>query len=321
MPGWEPESLFCGAASISCLSLKHSNGQRAIWYLDQQLSRIGGGYKELSVQHRPSFAQLARQFEAAIRSRILCARGNIEPRLHDPLQLSALARHDLTSYLLEDKLPGHITLVLEGADKREVSDALELLGGLGNYPDAIRHLEELLIATDVKSAFCQSFARQSLALPSPLDGALEICNGTLLLQPRAIAYRFIDKANSIPYYVLCADWRHSICAVYFPSIQLTVYGSRSQRSAAENSLGGAFYKVIFQHASAQATDLQHYRPLRNAQISIVYSYWHLGHHLWNELAGIDYLLGRVPSDQIPTLYVLQADKTEMYGKLDELFPR
>jgi hypothetical protein len=159
-----------------------------------------------------------------------------------------------------------------------------------------------------------------LALASPLDGLTTTCNGTLLLQPRAIAYRFCDQVNGVPYYVLTADWRHGICAVYFPSIHLTVYGNSSQQTAAENSLGGEFHKVIFQHASAQAENLQHYIAAADAPIRLVYSYWHLGHHLWNELAGLDYLLGQLSIDQIPPIYILQAEKTEMYGRLDDLFP-
>jgi hypothetical protein len=320
MPGWEPESLFCGAAPISCLGLKHSSGQRAIWYLDQQFNRVGGGFKELHVQHHRAFARLAEQFEAAIRSRILCARAGVDERIQALLNLPALARHDITLYLLNEQPAKHHTFVLDGAEKQAIAGTMDLISSLGSYPDALRHVENLLLRTDLKAALSRGIAKHSLALSSPLDDVPTPCNGTLLLQPRAIAYRFCDHANGVPYYVLTADWRQGICAVYFPSIHLTVYGNSGQRTAAENSLGGEFHRVIFQHAAAQSDNLQHYNAPPNAQIRLVYSYWHLGHHLWNELAGLDYLLGQLSSDQIPPIHIVQAEKTEMYGRLDELFP-
>lgn len=319
MPGWLPESLFCGVSPINCLSLIHTNGKRATWYLDNQFNRIGGSFKEIHERHHSAFARLADQFEVAIHSRIVCCENEINQSYLDLTRINAAARHDITEYLLGGRLSSNDTIILQGANPNDFASAVESIAKLGAYPDVRRHLQALL-EIDFKEMQTNCVRKASLDFPSPMDGSLQKCVGTLLLTDRAIAYRFLHNLTGFTYYLLAADWRHGVCAIYFPTISLTVYGNGNQRTAAENSLGGEFHKVMFRHASAQADNLDCYMTSPDKKLALVYSYWHLGHHLWNELSGLDCLLERIPPAKIPPIYILDAGRTEMYGRLEEIFP-
>ena len=50
------------------------------------------------------------------------------------------------------------------------------------------------------------------------------------------------------------------------------------------------------------------------------NYSHLGHNLWNEITGLDYLLRHVAANKLPTICIVNPDLTEMHGRLDEILP-
>ena len=45
-----------------------------------------------------------------------------------------------------------------------------------------------------------------------------------------------------------------------------------------------------------------------------------GHHLWNELTGIHETIRRTEADRLPSVIVVNPSGTELYGKIDEIFP-
>jgi hypothetical protein len=58
----------------------------------------------------------------------------------------------------------------------------------------------------------------------------------------------------------------------------------------------------------------YHRPL------IKYHQDHIGHHLWNELSGLSQVVAKVPLIVIPDIYLINPELSEMFGKIDDLFP-
>ena len=57
VPGWQAKFVYAGFAPIYLLELAHDNGDRATWFLDATMNRLGGELEELPAETRSLLSQ------------------------------------------------------------------------------------------------------------------------------------------------------------------------------------------------------------------------------------------------------------------------
>jgi hypothetical protein len=318
-PGWSPERLCRGPGSTNYLPLTHVSGQHAVWYLDQQLNRLCDRFSDLPETERAFAGSSWQRTAEAIWRGLIC---EVQPTLPDEtaglIEGTRYAREDLIRCEIIRSPPPARAIVLS-----------ELATGnthIGAGHDriiqlSISHLRNVFRA-DFLQCQIEAIRRGRLELPSPIDGRPMPSMGSLKLTDMSYAYRFCDLDHGIPFYAVASDWRFGIWAILFPTLDIVIYERPDQKGLVEASfLGTAPNIALLNHAFIYADSLYDYVRKPELKPIICYSYYHLGHHLWNELTGIHAVLQQIPPDALPPIFVAQPQQTEMYGKLDRLFPQ
>jgi hypothetical protein len=78
--------------------------------------------------------------------------------------------------------------------------------------------------------------------------------------------------------------------------------------------------VMLRHVIGHAAAIEEYLTAPERRMSLLYIQEHLGHHLYNELGGMDAVVREIPRERMPEILLINAPKSEMYGRIDEIFP-
>lgn len=319
LPGWSPERLVTGDRSLNFLSLTHRGGGRAIWYLNGELDRICDKFSQLPGPQRAKTQEIWQRVAEDVWQGLFC---RIDPTLSDQTAALVSGSWGLREDLIRNQviqLPGAARVIILSEVRQD--GASGKLGHDGVAELDPKHLLELF-HTDFLQCQIEAARSGKLSLPSPVDGRPLAATASLNLTGQSYAYRFADTEHGIPFHVFAADWRFRIWCVYFPSLNLVIYEHPHQKHLVEQLfLHTTPEQSLFRHAFMYADALSGYLKNEPPQPVICYSYYHLGHHLWNELTGIHAVLQKVPAASLPQIFVAQPQRTEMYGKLDELFPQ
>ena len=154
--------------------------------------------------------------------------------------------------------------------------------------------------------------------------ALLRCQGCLYFDDFRFAYRFADIPAGLTFYVIAADHYCKSMAVYVPQLDLLVVRDAWCRHLLDvyfpPNLGRWFINQAAMHGNVLVPYLVR-GARRIASVMRGQPGTHMGHQLWNELSGMEYLLTGARGVHIPEWIVPGADAgIELWGPVETLFP-
>lgn len=315
LDGWVPDILLSGIGPIALLVLRHDSGATASWFFDQELTLITNSFAALPAAVRDAIIVDLREAALSIwRSLIIeplphlepgaCAALTGAPRLLNEVCQALPSLPELRVDLICLDVPADIDQ-LAGHSTDQVYPQPPIMAGI--------------FERDFLADIVAAVSAGRLTLPSPFDGRLLSSDIGLVLTPGTTAYRFYDERHDAVFYAVGSLWRTSIPALYFPQLGLLVCRHRQAHSHLMEFIGGApLETVIFHHVLEHAEALEQYLAAPSRELIIVYVQEHLGHHLYNELGGFHRVVKAAST--LPRTFLIRSPQSEMYGRLDELFP-
>ena len=314
--GWRPDFLLCGLGDVSVLALLHRDGMRACWFLDRSFAVIAHAFDALS----PSFQAAARDAAAGPFAAALAfvLRGTGLP------DSFPLALFDLDPATLEQlRLPPEAA-----ATSPPVLLSEQVFGAVLGEPNTDGAMLRLsrralgrLTQSIVRDLAPQAAADGRLTLPSPVDGAPVSTDICLALSHFVFGYRFVDQRHRLPFVVVATMHVCQTVAVWFP-----VSGACYVRDAATGDFllrhhpAQPIAACIQRHAWDFLSPLVRYLLRPSRRIAFLFLHSHLGHHLWQDLSGVASIVAHVPAGSMPEIVMLNADASEMFGRIDRLYP-
>ena len=324
VPGWRATQLYSGLAPFLILEFRHQDGARAAWVLDAGLCRLGDKFADLG----PAQAQaLCARAAAPLRRMMMDILMRPMPVLSREAQ--AFARvHDVLRIAIAESggdavLPAPMPLLLDEMPQ-EVPIAA-LFGGPAAAPVALSR-EQLRagLAVALEDRLVAATRDGMLSWPSPVDGHPLRCQGCLYFDDFRFAYRFADISAGLAFYVIAADHHCKALAVYVPQLDLLVARDAWCRHLLEVYFPPDLARWFINQAALNGPLLVPYLVRGARRIASVMRGQpgtHLGHQLWNELSGIEYLLSGAQGEQIPEWIIPGAqDGIELWGRVEALFP-
>ena len=319
LPGWTPKMLLGDLGNVSILEVVHADGTRAVWYLDARFGFISNNISDLDDSARATLLKVARRSMKLAWQQL---GGSTTPAL-DPALACELR---MLREFVAEAAAGPWESMLVPADVVRLDDdscatlAARLAGQVPNVAATIAILHQILERDFFKDVVAAA-ATDKLEVASPVDGRRLTTDVGLCLRPGTIAYRFIDPAHDLTFYVLGSFWRITLAAIYIPRFNLTIQRNALNEQYISEFLGEPVDRAVFSHVMTYADDLLPYFAAPSRVMSLIYTQNHLGHHLFNELGGLDRVVAAMPPERIPSVLMVNADHSEMYGKLEEIFPQ
>ncbi len=318
LPGWKPASVLVKSADVAVVGLRHDNGLTALWYFDNQYRFLTNTLSQLP-------APVQSELVANMRDAALIAWRKfvlLDSTVADAdIELVADFLPPLVRELGEDKVQDgliaqHVVLLANDADLPTIDTC-----GSGNAARPVslpfvRGLFSRQFLLDLGHAV----SNDQLTLPSPIDGMLVSTTVALVVTPNTLAYRLHDTHNDVVYFLFAAHWRSAIDGIYFPRSGLLICEGLRNQHDLFGMLGVPPALALFRHTVNHAAALNTYAKDSARSMAMVYIQTHLGHHLYNELGGLDHIVNSVPAERLPRILLINADNAEMYGPLDAIYP-
>jgi len=323
LPGWRARFVYAGLAPTFLLELEHEDGRQAAWFLDEHMSRLGGSVAELPAERRADLLRRVGQLLRGVWADLLEA---VSPRsptsddvsgffcVNDALRIELAALHydgappvGSIDFVAAIDAP-HRRLVVSGAQGPVSLNAGNLRATLQ------RHIadENVRLCIDGEMRF-----------PSPADGReLGTAHG-LYLDDNFWAYRVADDGAGYTFLVVAFASHFRTIALYFPRDHLMLCLDDFHRLIMTSAVPD-LNRRLYLHLALHGDVLRSYlcAPTRQAMhVLRGRSVMHIGHTMWNDMAGITHLIESVPERHLPQFAVFDAeDVPEMYGPLDRVFP-
>ncbi len=321
LPGWRATLLYSGFAPLLVLQLVHEGGARAVWYLCSEGHRLGDRVDGLTPRDRTLLSRAAAPvLGEMVRALLQDPHPALGPAAQGLLELDEACRLDLMR-LCRDRLAAGPLELLPLARTPEL-----LLASPGDdaAPVALRrpHLRDLL-STDLQAMLPGIVASGRFVVPDPVDGTPVVSQGSLCIDDFHFAYRFV-AAGGLVFYLIAGHEHSSVYALYLPrpGLLLCGPGQEGMAAGAQGFLPEALSHHLVVHGAAFAAYLG--APPTGLSVPLRAPPWsHIGHQLWNELSGIERVLGVVEEGAaLPEWIVPDAERpVEFYGPIDTLFPR
>ncbi len=324
VPGWSAVLLYAGLAPFLILEFRHRDGARAAWLLDRGLCRLGDKLADLEASQAAALCGRAapplRRMVIDILMRpmpVLSREAQAFARIHDVLRIAIAesggdAVLPVPRALLIDEMPPSVPCTA-------------LFGGPAAVPVALSR-EQLRagLAVAFEDRLVAATRDGMLSWPSPVDGHPLRCQGCLYFDDFRFAYRFADISAGLAFYVIAADHYCKALAVYVPQLDLLVARDAWCRHLLEVYFPPNLARWFINQAALNGPLLVPYLVRGARRIASVMRGQpgtHLGHQLWNELSGIEYLLTGAQGEQIPEWIIPGAqDGIELWGRVEALFP-
>lgn len=315
---WQPQLVYSGFAPVHLLEWQHPNGSRAGWYLDAQMAHLGDTPADLP----PDSQSILRQRADAISFNIwqlLCA---AEPRLNERARAFFYLNRAARSAILALAPPVELSL-RELEPLRSATRPLPMFNG-SRMVDLQPRL--MLAALEDESTIIEKaisgLPTGCLAWPSPVDGRMLTTDAGLCLDDFRFAYRLVDAAHHLVFYVVAADQRCTSMALLFPaSRQLFCRSEEAYEEAIQSETPLAQH--LMRHLCEYGELLEGYLTADKRTLTAFFRERHHGHLLWNELSGIENLVDTVPPAFLPEVIIpspTSQGSIEVYGKLETLYP-
>ena len=318
LPGWAPVVALKQAEALCILGLRRDGGEVAAWFLDQNYRFLTNDANDLSKVARE---ELRRAVQSGM-GRVWELVSAVNVRLDN--MVSHLFRYvgtviDLGADTIGPQIiPARkVVLLVDG----KAADAGAFLIENANGKPVVASIIHGIFARDFLADMVSAMATGRLTLPSPFDGEPVSSDVALPLTPSAIAYKFHDSKNGVVFFAFHAHARAFVTALYFPNSGLLLVPHQRALDDLVGSLGGILPDfALLRHASEHAVELDTYLASDARKFVILFMHEHLGHHLYNELGGLDYVVNALPRTVLPNILIINADKSEMYGPVDVIFP-
>ncbi len=290
-PGWNVGLALAGEG-LALLLLAHEDGRDAVWFLDDAGGRIGDDAAGL-----PGPARMA--LDAGLARLVAGLHGDGGP---DWLSAGPARARGVLAGLYAPG-PG---VVVAPENPPAPLDA--------------RHLAALL-GSDHQANVGRALREGALVWPSPVDGRDLACAHGIAVSPFLFLYRIVDAVHDVVAYVVATQHRCEPRALFLPAGETLIARSDDDAAFIGQHLGADIGTWLGRFALAHAPDWRAWRDGPAERALLVLRETHLGHHLWNELAGLEGLLAdqAIAADP-PEVLVCNHGLSEMWGRIEALFP-
>ncbi len=311
-PGWSPLLAVTAFAPFTFLVLQHTGGQQATWVLDPVGQRLGGAVADLPEAGRQALLHLVRPALQASLLDVLQA-ADLADEAGDVMRLSPDLRVEL--FRLCGGLAAPRVISAEACG----DIALPAPGGLVLPQAAVR----ACLAVDLQGRLLEACRTGTMSWPSPVDGAMLLEVRGMVLSPLLQAWRCVDRRHGLVFFILAGNFQQETSGVWFPSAGVLVVPPR--RALFQYDLdGAAMADLLGEHIMTHGAALRGFlgRPVAGfAQYTWPSASGHIGHYLWNELSGLEFMAAHLPPARLPQVFDLGgAGGSAFYGPLRLLFP-
>ena len=325
-PGWTADALHCDFAPLYLLMLRHDGGGRAVWVLDRNLLLVGDRNnlsQSLKEELRLRVPPVLRRF---LESVLEFADPNFDPVVERWLQVDPETR-DIFCALCADMIyPEPTSLGLQ-----QTPSVLPVFASNRNRQLALLRHEaiERAVTTDLHAQVIRAIREGGLQWPSPVDGSQATLQGVFIWDDYAFFYQFADQ-NGLEFLVVTSDRSARVIALLLPTSNLLLFDDSCPNSYEpnmwlRNNLGGSVWEILIRHVNQYAPEMASrrlsMRP-RPVNVFLAHPRVHIGHHLWNDLSGLEALCRVMPPECLPTTLIIGAPDggAELFGPVEVLFP-
>ena len=320
LPGWLPSRVLYSATNFSILELIHENGSRASWLLSPDLKYVGNDVSALPEEVRRLWAtEVSNVKEARWRNVVgldIVEEGTFADGTYSADALLGLLLTNVNPF----EPPVCQEIVVDGLSEATLAEHIRVASGnnttLSFNLDVIRNcLQKIGLDTAL-----EALLSGAMHFPSPVDGSAAISELGLVLNRSVSAYRCVDRKNALSFFVLQGLWAADTFALYIPAYNIVLYRDNIAKSHAFEHLGMPIATAIAKHIDEYYDSITKYADRTERTFGLLFHQAHLGHHLWNELTCLQPIVAQVPFDRLPKIFVLEPRFSEMYGKVDSLYP-
>ncbi len=316
--GWRPSFIYAGFGSILLLELRHEDGREGTWFLDTELNILPSGFDQLEISYKQTLQISSIAKIDSILSFVLSDTSGVAPEsrsllhinrgtLEQILKAHVFSQPSATQYLLLDRLAsGCIRLQRRNSGMRVRVSA-----------DIMRHM----MGQRIVDLVARTIEAGQIAFPSPVDEHPVLTDTCICMSTFVIMYKCYDRTNDLMFHVITSTHVCRVVAVYFPGTDECFCVNKNEETALRdqlpyNSLDKAFRDHLIRYGSALVT----YMTKKTRDISCLAWHRHLGHHLWQDMTGIEKVERDVGAERMPRYIMVSAARSEMFGPIDILFP-
>ena len=324
LPGWEIASLEAAFTPLLAVILRHRDGHEATWFIDLDGRLVSHAISLLPTHWQDHLARSAGPLLSALWSGLVLG----VPDLRLPEDgIARLPSGDLVALV-----PLHLEREGHAGDTRVWTLDVPPPPGLAYVVPAARGLlpldreaVERALGHGLHAEMDRLLREGRMVWPSPVDGtAVEGDGFALLLDQDCFSYRFRQDATGLVFHVVCTGTYFYNHALYFPTADLLVARTPELAAACGRHFTrgrGALLGHLLAHHAALAAGASLPRD------PVVQQFFgacaiHIGHYVWQDLAGLAFLLrraeghGRLPQLQMFSSNVVQA----FFGPEERIFP-
>ena len=321
-PGWKPRWVCASFAPIYLLELRHEDGQEATWFLDQRLNHLGDAVANLPQEAGALLRFKAGPIVARLLGQFLTRPEPIlDEEARDFLALNQAIRIQIVD-ACQDVLPRPPVLIMA----TELPEEVPFPRARGDDPALMlkRAFVRAGLQTKLIERIGAALADGVLTWPSPVGEGSAAASGSLCIHDLQLAFRFVDREHDLVFFVLASGHDCVFCCLYIPALHLAVCDTLWQAHLTKfhcPDLALHIARHVFRHAAVLE---EYFKPRTKRLAGFVRPppAGHIGHHLWNELSGIEWLAECELLGSLSEFIVLKDEAdVELYGKIDVLFPQ
>lgn len=321
-PGWKPKNLLTALSPLVVLQLENEAGEQASWFLDQDLNFISNALRSVpsqtQIEAADQLSAIVSKGIAALLTGQPAGTGIFPPWLHHVSK--ALCDELISIATNRDAGPGPENCIFLDAVEDELG--MELSAEASSVGIDIGWARSLLGQQVVSHAVSFIEAR-SVSIDSPSDPSRKItCDFAVSISPLNFAYRFVDQDLGLTFFLMSGTVLNRFMAIYFPASG-NIYLRQSQDLAdtlsttSQDSLSMAVHRSLHDYTLPIA---EGFARCRSARLALTYHFPHIGHHLWNELTGLNEIVRQTPPGSVPDVIMVNPLGSEIYGPVDRIFP-
>lgn len=311
-PHWYFKEAIEAPFNFYFIELFTQNGHSAAHIYDKSMNYVTNNFDNLKKDISEHFKNYYAPVFQELWKTMVCGKNVLESTiLHDLKVLGKGSRIELGRFVRDHVL---------------VRDHVTTLDSVPSLPSVFnREAVQSLFEANLLAAQIDAMSKDMLVMPSPFGKHNNVSTKGMLFKQndyyQFYAYYFKDSINGMTYYVVCGDWNYRILALFVPEIGHTLFLTDEQKKFFDVSAHQTVRDAIYEHVIDHYEDLFRYMFVDRCNPIIRVWYWHLGHHLWNELTGLQQTVAALPAESLPSVLVVSPSTSEMYGKIEALFPQ
>ena len=337
--GERPAALEAGwAATRVCtllfptllLEVQNDAGDVAAWYLDHRGQALGQSARNLPAEARATLADwLHPLFRALWHGLLDGAAPEPTAALARFFRLARSTRLDLLELMLESRPAAGIA---DRSVRWTLSDPMPAtMGHVVRTSTGCHVLDPAALRAACRQSLHESFAavmtQGDTSWPSPIDGQpVRTMLRPLVIDNLCFAYQLHDERHDLTFHIVALEWHFRTFGVYLPSLDLMIAAD----AAATDRIGRYsldFHGLLQRHLATYGDSILRGANRPAATLGPLLLTFrgapslHVGHYVWQDLTGLDWLLRHVAADRLPHCVVFdhQSDP-EMYGPLESIHP-